>query len=159
MKASYKCVGLIKRSETFRRWPYLCPAGKATKGYGSTFNLDGIAVSMDDGPITEPQALELLYATLTQYEDAVTDMVTVDLTQGQFDALVDLAYNIGRTALRNSTLMKLLNEGDYAGAGEQISLWTHGGGHTLPGLVIRRAEDLVLWNSSEMLILNPTIGK
>ena len=114
---------------------------------------------MDDGPITESAAMELLYATLTQYEDAVTDMVTVPLTQGQFDALVDLAYNIGRTALRNSTLMKLLNEGDYAGAGEQISRWTHGGGHTLPGLVIRRAEDLALWNSSDMLVINPTIGK
>lgn len=147
MKSSDDCLTLIKSSEGFSAEPYLCPAGKATKGFGSCFNEDGSPVTLNDAPINEETAEDLLRITLLQYEDAVNEMVTVDLTQGQFDALVDFAYNIGIGALRKSTLLKLLNDGDYDGAGLEFRKWVKGGGRTLPGLVKRRAAEYELWNS------------
>lgn len=147
MKSSDDCLTLIKSSEGFSAEPYLCPAGKPTKGFGSCFNEDGTPVTMQDDPVTEDEAEDLLRATLVKYEDAVNEMVEVDLTQGQFDALVDFSYNIGSGALRKSTLLKLLNDGDYEGAGLEFCKWVKGGGRTLPGLVKRRTVEYALWLS------------
>jgi lysozyme len=141
MKTSDKGLALIQSSEGFEPKPYLCPAGKWTLGYGSTFYADGTAVKDGDQPVTEAQALELLRNTLGQYEDAVARAVTVALTQGQFDALVDFAYNVGCANFRTSTLLRKLNEGNYTAAALQFERWVHGGGKVLPGLVKRRAAE------------------
>ena len=64
------------------------------------------------------------------------------LTQGQFDALVSFTYNVGRGAFAASTLLRLLLEGDYAGAAGQFERWVKGGnGQSLPGLVRRREAE------------------
>jgi lysozyme len=109
-------LDLIKRFESFRPRPYLCPAGVPTIGYGCTIYEDGTAVSLDDGPITEAEADEMLRRLLGRYEAAVQRYAQVDLEQGQFDALVSFAYNVGNEALRGSTLLRLLNGGDVAGS-------------------------------------------
>ena len=148
MEASDGCLDLIKECESFRAKPYRCPAGVPTIGYGSTRYADGRAVSLNDPPITEAEAQEIMKATLQQYEAAVNRYVTVPLNQNQFDALVDFAYNAGAQNLRTSTLLKLLNQGDYAAAADQFSKWVYGGGEKLPGLVKRREIEKELFSKS-----------
>ena len=145
MKASDDCIALIKSFEGFRSKPYLCPAGVPTIGYGSTRYADGHAVSLDDTPISEQQAQEIMRATLTTYEDAVNRYVVPQLTQAQFDALVDFAYNAGAQNLRTSTLLKKLNAGDFVGAAAEFGRWVNGGGKKLAGLVRRREAERVLF--------------
>ncbi|MGZ3891178.1 MAG: lysozyme, partial [Mucilaginibacter sp.] len=68
-------------------------------------------------------ASALYVNTLGQYETAVNTLVKVPLTQNQFDALVSFTYNEGTGALKESTLLKKLNERDYAGAADQFLAW------------------------------------
>lgn len=145
MRASPDCYDLIKRFEGFRSEPYVCPAGVPTIGYGSTRYADNRRVLLNDLSITEPVAFALLFATLTQYVDAVNDYVHVPIHQCQFDALVDFAYNLGANALKTSTLLRKLNQSDFQGAADEFSKWTHGGGVVLPGLVKRRAAEQELF--------------
>lgn len=145
MKTGQAGIDLIKRFEGFSGKPYRCPADIPTIGYGSTRYADGREVSMSDPPITEAQAVQLLADTLGRYEKGVTGLVTVPLTQSQFDALVSFAYNLGVGNLGNSTLLKKLNNRDYAGAANEFSRWVRGGGKILPGLVARREAERKLF--------------
>ena len=143
--ASTRCLTLIKQCEGFRPAPYLCPAGVPTIGYGNTRYPDGRAVTLNDPAITPGQAEALMLAALKPFEDAVNRYVQIELNQSQFDALVDFAYNAGPQALRNSTLLKLLNAGDFAGAADQFDVWVMAGDRRLPGLVKRRALEKQLF--------------
>ena len=67
--------------------------------------------------------------------------VKVPLTQGQFDVLVSFAFNFGEAKLASSTLLKLLNAGDYDGARKQINRWVYSNGKKLDGLIRRRARE------------------
>jgi lysozyme len=147
MQVSDNCLKIIREFEGFKSKPYLCPAGIPTIGYGSTRYANGTAVKLTDPPITEGQADEIMHATLGQYVDAVSRYVTASINQNQFDALVDFAYNAGAQNLRTSTLLKLLNMGDYAGAAAQFDKWVNGGGKKLPGLVRRRAAERGLFET------------
>lgn len=145
MKASVNCIKLIKECEGFSIVPYLCPAGVPTIGYGSTRYADNTPVKMTDSPITETVAESLLFSKLKEFEQAVTRYVKVPLNQNQFDALVDFAYNVGTQNLRTSTLLKILNTGQYAAASAEFNKWVHGGGKVLPGLVKRRRLETELF--------------
>ena len=82
---------------------------------------------------------------MVQYEDGVRKLVTVGLTQGQFDALVDFAYNAGVGALQKSTLLKKVNAEKFDEVPAEFMKWTKGGGKELPGLVRRRRAEVKLW--------------
>jgi len=69
------------------------------------------------------------------------------MTQGQFDALVSFAFNLGIGALAKSTLLKKHLVGDYAGAAREFAKWKFGGGKVLAGLVKRRAAEARLYRS------------
>lgn len=148
MKASDKCIELIKRFEGFSAIPYKCPAGVWTIGYGSTRYADGKTVTPADTPISESQAIHILYATLTTYEDAVNRYVSRSINQNQFDALVDFAYNAGAQNLRTSTLLKKLNGGDIAGASKEFTKWVYANGKVLNGLMKRRLAEQALFNEA-----------
>lgn len=146
MKASAACIDLIKSSEGFSTYPYLCPARIPTIGYGSTHYEDGAPVRIGDAPIDQARAERIIAATLfREYEPGVTHAVQVVLTQGQYDALVDFAYNLGVNALRTSTLLKKLNAGDRDGAAREFGKWTRCDGKVLPGLVARRKAERSLF--------------
>ena len=147
MKVSERGVDLIKNFEGLRLKSYLCPAGVPSIGYGSTRHADGDPVRMNDRPITARDADFLLRFTLKSYEKAVDEAITVPLTQGQFDALVSFAYNVGLGKLKGSTLLRKLNAGDLQGAAAEFDKWVHGGGEVLPGLVKRRAAEKALFLS------------
>lgn len=140
MKTSANGIAHIKEFEGFRAKRYLCPAGKWTIGYGHVI-VDSERITLWNAELTEEQATKLLIKDLDRFESAVRSMVTVPLTQGQFDALVSFAYNLGEAKLRSSTLLKLLNAGDYDGARKQINRWVYSNGKKLDGLIRRRARE------------------
>ncbi|MBV8061063.1 MAG: lysozyme [Alphaproteobacteria bacterium] len=90
---------------------------------------------------TQEEADQALSVDIGKFEDAVNNAVSVQLTQHQFDACVDFTFNVGAHAFENSTLCRLLNQGDFAGADAEFGRWVNGGGHRLPGLVKRRAAE------------------
>ena len=145
MKTSDKGLALIKSFEGFSARPYLCPAGIPTIGYGATYYPDGRRVTMQDRPVTEADATAMLRSMLASYEAGVTRYVQVPLTQGQYDALVSFAYNLGLAALKSSTLLRLLNARNYAGAAAQFARWNRAGGKVLPGLTRRREAERVMF--------------
>ena len=102
---------------------------------------------MLDAPITKERAEAILKFVLTTFERSVNKLVTVPINQNQFDALVSFTYNVGGVHLADSTLLKMLNKGDYAGASEQFGRWAKAGGKTLPGLVARRESEKELFNT------------
>lgn len=108
------------------------PGDRPTIGFGTT---EG--VRMGD-TITPPRALARTLADIQKYEGAVKKCVTVPLFQHEYDAYIDLAYNIGTGAFCNSTLVKKLNADDYSGACREILKWDRFKGQPLRGLTIRR---------------------
>ena len=151
MKSSDKLLELIKESEGFSSSPYLCPAKIPTIGYGSTRYPDNRKVSLTDNPITKEEATTYLRFDVIDAEKLVTKSVTVPLTQGQFDALVDFVYNLGSGAFLGSTLLKVLNNGEYSTASNEFIKWNKarvdGTLKELPGLTKRRKAEQLLFNN------------
>jgi len=98
--------------------------------------------------ITAETADELLRHDAEAAEAAVGDnVVQVPLTQYQYDALVSLAFNIGANAFRKSTLVRLLNSGDYLAVPDQFRRWVFSAGVRDPILVQRRESEIKQWNN------------
>lgn len=136
-------IDMIRAFEGFRAKPYLCPAGKATIGYGSTWRMDGSPVELTDPPMTDAQAVSLLerevYGTALP---GVLRLCPLTISQpGVLNALVDFTFNLGVGQLQTSTLRRKINAQDWQGAREQLARWVRGGGRVLPGLVRRRAAE------------------
>ena len=91
--------------------------------------------------ITEADAIELLRHDLAIAEAAVRRLITVPLTQNQFDALVSFTFNVGEGALEKSTLRRRINQGDWALAKGELLRWVHADGKKLKGLVARREAE------------------
>ena len=135
-------LALTKSFEGLRLSAYQDSAGIWTIGYGHT--------GPDVHPnltLTEPQAEALLRSDLAAAETCVNRSVHVPLTQPQFDALVDFTFNTGRLNFQRSTLLRLINLGNFPAAATQFPLWTHAAGQTLPGLVRRRAAEAELFST------------
>lgn len=126
----------IKKAEGLRLTAYLDTGGVWTIGYGHTGAdvREGLTI-----PLSEAE--RLLTRDLKVAEGHVNDAVKVKLTQNQFDALVSFVYNVGGGAFRSSTLLKLLNAGDYEGAAYQLPRWNKDNGKVIPGLTNRRHEE------------------
>ena len=125
----------ITSYEGFRSVAYNDGVGVTTIGFGTT-----VGVKPGD-TVTVERALHLALADVSKTEAAVRRCVKVPLSQGEFDAYVSLAYNIGTTAFCGSTLVKKANAGDYAGACAEITRWNKAGGQVLRGLTKRRAAE------------------
>jgi GH24 family phage-related lysozyme (muramidase) len=67
--------------------------------------------------------------------------VKVALTQGEFDALVDFTFNLGSGNLQSSTLLKLVNEGQFETAAKEFEKWDLAGGKVVAGLLRRRKAE------------------
>lgn len=139
MRTSQKGVSLIKSFEGLRLKSYQDSVGVWTIGYGAT---RGITAGM---AITNEQAERMLVNDIGRFEPEIERLVKVALNQGQWDALMSFTYNLGAANLGSSTLLKLLNAGDYAGAAEQFPRWNKAGGQVLAGLTKRRAAERVMF--------------
>ncbi len=157
MQLSSNGLKIIKNFEGLRLNAYRDVAGVWTIGYGSTRYHDGKPVKPGDKLASEYQANTLFANTLGQYEDAVNKNVKVRLTQNQFDALVSFAYNEGTSALKASTLLTRLNEGNYEDAAAHFLLWDKitdpatGKKIVCDTLVQRRREESRLFLSPDMV--------
>ncbi len=119
--------------------------GTLTIGYGHT-NPAGPPTVYVGQTITRQEADAILASDLAAVERDVSRLVTVPLNQNQFDALVSFHFNTG--ALGKSTLLKVLNSGDYKQAAEDFLAWNHAGGQVLPGLTHRREAEKAMFLSS-----------
>ena len=138
-------VALLQASEGCRLTCYADPAGVPTIGWGSTLGLLQSDVGIKT--ITQDDADRLLIEVdLPRYETGVAAIVKVPLTDGQADALIDFAYNLGVGALAGSTLLRKWNAGDHVGASAEFPKWVHAGNTVLPGLVTRRARERRLFD-------------
>ncbi|MGJ7468797.1 lysozyme [Kosakonia cowanii] len=146
MRISDKGISLIKQFEGLRLTAYQDSVGVWTIGYGWTHPVDGKPIR-PGMTIKEETAERLLRTGLVGYESDVSKLVKVKLTQGQFDALVSFAYNLGARALSTSTLLQKLNAGDYASAADEFPRWNKAGGKVLPGLTRRREAERALFLS------------
>ena len=137
---------LCRAFEGFRPKPYLCPAGIATIGYGSTYYSNGEKVTLHDAPISEAAAADLLMYELSHtYAPGVMRLCPGLVgDEGKFNAIVDFVYNLGIGRLQTSTLRRTVNSQDWTGAREQLRKWVRGGGRILPGLVLRREAEIAL---------------
>lgn len=146
MQTSEKGVALIKVFEGCKLTAYQDSVGVWTIGYGWTQPVDGKPVR--PGMVIDQETADRLLKTgLVSYENDVSRLVKVKLSQGQFDALVSFAYNLGARALSTSTLLKKLNAGDYAGAANEFPRWNKAGGNVMSGLTRRREAERALFLS------------
>lgn len=139
-------VDLITKFEGLKLKPYLCSAKVPTIGYGSTRYENGVKVKLTDKPITKERAIELFENTLIQFEQSVDDFTTDKINQNQFNALVSFAYNIGSNALKNSTLLRIVNVNHNS---QSIRLefvkWINAGGKKIQGLLNRRNAEIEMY--------------
>jgi lysozyme len=136
-------LALTEQFEGLRLTAYQDSVGVWTIGYGHT--------GLDVQPgltITQEQAGALLLQDVAGAVAAVNRLVTVPLTQNQFDALVDFTFNEGQGNLASSTLLRELNAGNTAGAAAQFLVWVYAGGVKLPGLVTRRQAEADLFQAT-----------
>lgn len=92
-------------------------------------------------PLSQAEGERLFASDTAGAERAVSDGLQVEVSQSQFDALVDFAFNEGRSAFLGSTLLRVLNSGDYAGASQQFSRWVYANGQISPALEARRGAE------------------
>lgn len=95
--------------------------------------------------ITQEQAEAFLSEDLAPAERAVSTLVTVELSDNQFAALVSFTFNVGVTAFKTSSLLRKLNAGDYNAVPSELMKWTKSKGQQMTGLVNRRSAEAGLW--------------
>lgn len=132
-------MDFIEAWEGCRLTAYKCPAGIWTIGYGHTGGV------REGQRITEEEALDLLVEDLRAHAERLAPKVKVQVADGQYIALLSLAFNVGVGAVAKSTLLRLLNAGDIEAAGDEFLKWTYAAGLELPGLVRRRREERKLF--------------
>ena len=143
MKISAEGLALIKKFEGCELEAYQDAVGVWTIGYG---HIKGVKEGMT---ITKQQAEEMLLEELVEYENYVLEAVNHQLDQCMFDALVSWTYNLGPSNLNASTMLKVLNAGDYDAVPEQIKRWNKAGGKVLTGLVRRREAEALLFEGKD----------
>lgn len=141
MKFTDTGLALLKEFEGCKLKAYEDIRGILTIGYGCT------GVGIYPGlVISQARADEMLLERLEdEFIPGVKNIVKVSLNDNQFSALVVLAYNIGLTNLRGSTLIKRLNAKDFAGAAEQFLRWNKAAGNVVSGLTRRREAERALF--------------
>lgn len=137
---------LAKPFEGWRARPYLCPAGVATIAWGATRYINGVTVKLSDPPVSLETGEAMLDHDMRVFANAV---LALSPNLGRLPAevgaaLTDFCFNLGVTRYKASTLRRRVASQDWKGVAYQLSLWVHGGGRRLPGLVKRRAAEAAL---------------
>jgi len=126
---------LTEQFEGLRLSAYLDSVGVPTIGYGHT---KGVSMGMT---CTQDQANQWLLEDVQTAVNAVNRLVTIQLTQNEFNALVDFVFNLGEGNFESSTLLKDLNAGNFEACIEQFQVWDHAGGKEVAGLLRRRLAE------------------
>jgi lysozyme len=141
MEYSKQGLDLTKGFESCRLTAYQDIKGIWTIGFGH------VGPEVVEGLTWDQNSADSqLILDLTKAEHAVNTLVTVPMTQGVFDSLVDFCYNCGTGAFRGSTMLALLNKGDYTGAANEFEKWSHASGVVVAGLLRRRVAEEAEFN-------------
>lgn len=135
--------------------PYLDPVGIWTIGWGHAIVVGkdflrgkqnrAKAFALYPGGLTIQEAETLLRADVMDKCRDVDSLVKVSLNDNQYAALVSFTFNLGVGNLKQSTLLKKINAGDFAGAANEFAKWNKAGGRVLAGLTRRRAAEAELF--------------
>jgi lysozyme len=152
MQVPQAAVELAKRFEGFHRtpkldpdraYPYVCPAGFWTIGYGHLCEADHPPITRDQAEAYLAIDLEIALRATLRYCPVLATVSDIRLA-----AIVDFTFNLGAGRLQTSTVRRKVNLLDWTGAAQELSRWVYGGGKVLPGLVLRRqAESELLLRS------------
>jgi lysozyme len=135
MNYSKTGLALTESFEGLRLTAYQDSVGVWTIGYGHT---NGVQKGQT---ITLQQAEAFLVADIAWAVAFVNHVLTVLVTQGEFDALVDFVFNLGSGTLAHSTLLQLVNTGNFAAAANEFAKFDHAGGKVVAGLLRRRLAE------------------
>lgn len=141
---------LIKGFEGFSATPYRDSKGVPTIGYGTTYYLNGIRVTMSDAAIDEPTAAALLSNKIQQefLPGILRTFGSSDaINSNQYAALLSFEYNEGVGGLAGSTLAKKIIAGDFPGASAEFPKWDTSGGQFIQGLLNRRLKEQVVFDT------------
>ena len=157
MKVSAAAIHMIKHHEGLRTKPYRCPALLWTVGVGHVIDPTHAAVKYEerkslpipqgwDRVLSMAEVDALLAQDLIRFERGVVRLCPAAVNhQGQFDALVSFAFNVGLGNLQRSSIRMRYNRGDIEGAADAFLMWTKAAGKVLPGLVKRRNDERALF--------------
>lgn len=134
-------MDFIEAWEGCRLTAYKCPAGVWTIGSGHTRDVT------EHDEITYEQSRELLRQDLEEVKHSLARFVNVAVTEGQFVALVSLAFNVGVSYVVHQCpkLMRALNAGDVEACAHEFLDITKANGVKLPGLTRRRQSEARLF--------------
>lgn len=140
MNISPQGIDAIKGFEQLRLTAYLDTGGVWTIGYGHTkWAVAGMQISA-------AKALELLAQDLAEAVAAVNKMVTCALEQFEFDALVSFVFNIGQSAFKTSTILRLINgRSEPMRIAAEFQRWVYDNGKKVAGLETRRRKERLLY--------------
>ena len=127
----------VPKSDPGRAYPYVCPAGYHTIGFGHL-------CKPDHPPITEAEAEVYLAQDLMAALAATLRYCTVLVTEPEqrLAAIVDFTFNLGAGRQQTSTLRRRVNQRDWVAAGLELRRWVYGGSRPLPGLAARREAEI-----------------
>jgi lysozyme len=143
----------LKFIESFEGWKKLLPDGRYCAYqdvYHGKLDKPTIGPGLTEGVLmgmvwTREECSAAFKKELAKHEAAITKMVTVDMSQHQFNALVSLAYNVGISEVRGSTAIRKFNAGDTVGAAQAFNLFNKAGGAPVSGLIRRRAAEAAMF--------------
>ena len=144
MKLCEEGLALIRTQEGFRARAYRDATGVWTIGYGHT-SMAGPPHVTPRMEISAQQGEDIFDRDVTRFAEGVRRSLKRDLTDQQFTALVSFAYNVGLANFRRSSVLRAVNDGDFAAVPRRLALWVKAGGRTLPGLIKRRAAEAALF--------------
>lgn len=137
-------IDFIKGFEGERLKAYQCTAGVWTIGVGHT---EGVK---PNDQITKEESKKLFAQDLITFKFEMLPLIKVDVTQGQFVALLSFVFNLGITSFKTSTLLKKLNQGDYVGASNEFLRWKFANGKVVEGLLNRRKAEKALFDGGAL---------
>jgi len=143
-----QAIELAKRFEGFHRvpkhdpnraYPYICPAGYPTIGYGHLCDPKHPPITEGEAEAYLAQDLKVALAATLRYCP-----VLATESEGRLAAIVDFTFNLGGGRLQTSTLRHRVNQRDWPIAAKELRRWVYGAGKVLPGLVARREAEVLL---------------
>ena len=127
----------VPKSDPDRAYPYICPAGFWTIGYGHLCDAKHSPITMEEGEAyLAADMADALRATLRYCPVLAAER------EGRLAAIVDFTFNLGAGRLQTSTLRRRINQRDWHNAAQELRRWVYAGGRVLPGLVARRQAEI-----------------
>ena len=146
MSTTSKAASIIAIFEGKKLKAYKDQGGVWTIGYGSTYNIDKKRPVQEDDIIDESTALRWLHSITSDLQNQIKKVLTVVVNQNQLDSLTSLAYNIGLTAFKKSTLLKRLNANyPKIQVADEFLRWNKVKGVVNQGLTNRRSKERELF--------------